>query len=146
MKKLFILFLVLIPIIAIGGEIVTTPSNIVLSQPTTNQVDKLRITFFYSPDGNHSAVIWYNIMSNDGSTIYEKKSFAIRNLPDNAETNAADCVAAGDPYGCCTGAGTGDCDESTTDFDDYVSGFGATLKTRSDNKIWEDIQNHFTVE
>ena len=147
MKTIFYVALaLLIPICAICGEVVTTPNPIVLSSPTTDQVEKLRMTFFYNSSGNHSVVIWYDILSSDGSKVLKRESINIYDRMDNPLTDAIDCVAEGDPYGCCTGPVTGDCDESTTDFTDFVQGFGATLKNRGDLSIWQDIQNKYTVE
>lgn len=150
MKKnvyLFCIVLVfLIPIRAICGEVVTTPSPIVLSSPTTDQVEKLRMTFFYGSDGNHRVVIWYDVLSSDGSKILKRESVVIYNHPDYPFTDVNNCVAEDDPHDCCTGPTTGDCDESTTDFTDFVQGFGTTLKDRGDLKIWQDIQSKYTTQ
>lgn len=151
MKKLFCLLFVLFSISLVNaGEVVTTPENIVISQPTTNKVDKLRLTFFYSPTGDHRVLIHYNVLSNDGSKIVSSQSVLVRNIPDEPGTDPAQCTETGVPYDCCSGAYPGDpnegCDESTTDFTDFVSGFGATLKTRADQAMWQDIQKKFTTE
>lgn len=146
MKKFLIFLILLVPIVALSGEIVNTPSNIVLSQPTTNVIDKLRLTFFYDQAGNHSCIIWYNVMSNDGTEIVERQSVALVDAADNPDTDVTLCTDIGVPFSCCTGFQAGDCDESSTDFTDFVTGFGATLKSRADAEIWNDIQGKYTTQ
>ena len=132
-----------------AGEVVTTPQNIVLSpSPTTNQVEKARMTFFYENSGNHRVIIWYNLLSSDGTEVIKQESVSIQDLPDDPESITENCIGIGDPWSLCTGAGTctNDCNESTTDFTDFVSGFGATLDSRGESDIWQDIQGKYTTQ
>ena len=133
---------------AIGGEIVTMPYYVMLSNPLTDQGEKLSITFMYEQSGNHYAVIRYRILSDSGNEIMHNLELVIRDLPDDPESITANCVAVGDPWPLCTGAGTctNDCDESTTDFTDFVAGFGGTLKSRSETAMSNDIQSRFTTQ
>ena len=147
MKKILIaLSLILVfSSLSFAGEIRTTPEYIVLTEPTTNQVELIEQKYFYG--SNPSVLIRFNILDSTG-VVREKHTIRIQNILDNPETISVNCVDIGDPYPNCTGAGTceNDCDESTTDFTDFVSGFGATMKTRGDTAIWQFIQEKYETQ
>jgi len=149
-KKLLIVlfFISLIPLYIWAGEVVDTPQDIVIGDPLTDKIDKLRFTFYYDSDGNHSAIGWYNVMDATGTRIVRSESFSVHNKQDNPQSITAGCTGVGVPWELCTGAGTctNDCDESTTDFTDFVDGFGSTLKARIEAGMWQDIQSKYTTQ
>ena len=72
-----------------------------------------------------------------------------RNIVDNPDTVDEECLGIGDPWECCTGVGTGNCDETLTDFSDIFSfkiraqdvgiSIGVGLRTLIWNKMKGDI-------
>jgi len=58
--------------------------------------------------GNESGAIL-----KDGRIVH---TWVVRNIPDNPETDVTNCIGPGDPYSCCTGVGTGNCDETNPEF------------------------------
>jgi len=140
-----VIALLLIAGVALAGSIRTTPSNIVLTNPTTNQVDLRSITFNYSSKGDHSAVIRFNIIDSNNDVRAEEK-VVIQDREDNPATDAALCTDVGNPFECCTGAGTGDCDETLTEFTDLIQGFASTLDSRVETIVWQYIQGKYTTQ
>jgi hypothetical protein len=69
-KKMFLLFLLLLSClqIAYAGEIVETPQDIVINDPTTHHVELLDIRFFYS-DTDPYAVLSFNIVTDSGDFV-----------------------------------------------------------------------------
>ena len=146
MKKIVILTamaLIVTCSLSFAGEIRQTPKYIVLTEPTTNIVELLSMEFFYA--ANPYAVIHFNVLDSNGD-IRAEHAVRVRNRLDDPETDASLCVGVGDPWPCCTGAGTGDCDESTTDFTDFVNGYGETMKSRGDVEVWQYILNRYDTQ
>lgn len=68
MKKLIIITLItIIASVSIAGEIRTTPQDIVLLDPLTDQVELLSQNYFYGSDPY--IVIKYNILTSDGDVV-----------------------------------------------------------------------------
>jgi len=148
MKKLMLLLLLFIPSLLYAGEAVTLPYDVVVADPLTDKAEKMAITIRYSGSGNHYAVLEYRILNQDQTNILYKYSFAIRDIPDNPESITANCTDVGIPWNLCTGVGTctDDCDESTTDFTDFLSGFASTLNTRAEAAMSQDLQSKQTTQ
>jgi hypothetical protein len=157
MKRLAIAIVVSLSLVAAAvyaGEIVTLPKAIIIQDPTTDQIDKHSVEFFYGPPAY--AVIRYRPIDTSGRMSTRYVSIKVQNEVDNPDTAAANCVGVEDPWPGCTGVGTGGTyldpateapwDETSTDFTSFVSGFGATLKTRSDAVIYSDVQSRFDLE
>jgi hypothetical protein len=89
-------------------------------------------------------------MDDAGELIVKKESVRIQDRADDPETDATLCTDVETPYPCCTGAYPADsndgCDEELTDFTDFVQGFGVTLNTRVESKMWQDIQNKYSTQ
>jgi len=130
--------------ICLAGEVVTLPQDLTLTATTTNLGEKISVAFYYNPDGTAYAVITYKILDTQGrvhSTYHIKKEDSI----DNPTTDPALCTGPSEPFGCCTGVGTGNCDETSTAFTDFTAGFLGTLKTRAEAAMWTDAQTHYEV-
>jgi hypothetical protein len=140
--------------IAVAGEVVTLPKSIIISDPTTNQIDKHSVEFFYGPPAY--AVIRYRPIDSSGRMSTKYVSIKVQNVADNPITAVENCTAEGSPWPGCTGEGTGGefldpateqpWNEADPAFTNFVSGFGPTLKTRADAIIYSDIQNRFDLE
>lgn len=117
-----LLFLTLAVIQGFAGEVRITPLDIVISNPTTDQVNLKTITFYYG--ANPSARILFEVLDSDGR-VYKEHPVYIRNAVDNPDTPE---------------------DESNSNFNDFVTGYGATLYSRSDLVIWNYIQDHYTTQ
>lgn len=67
MKRLFVCCMLVIALSAIvyAGEIRTTPQYLVLTEPTTNQVELISQSYFYGDDPH--LVIKYNVLDSNGS-------------------------------------------------------------------------------
>lgn len=63
-----VLALILIASAVSAGTIRQTPQDIVLTDPTTHQVELNTVTFYYS-DTSPYAEISFNIVSNDGNVL-----------------------------------------------------------------------------
>ncbi len=145
MKKILMLVFVtvLMAKISFAGELRTTPEYVVLTEPTTNQTELMTTTFYHG--SNPYAKIKYHILDSNGS-VRKIHTVTIRNVTDNPDTDPLLCIGIGDPWTGCTGVGTGDLDETDTSFTDYVNGFGNTMKTRGDTKVWQHIQSMYTTQ
>lgn len=124
MKK-FILFLIVTSFFigsAFAGEIRTTPKYIVLTEPTTNQVELVTATFRFD-EVNPRVDITFNILS-DGK-IVETKTIAIQNTLDDLQTPE---------------------DESTTELTDFVTGYWSTLKSNIDSAAWQYITSNYATQ
>lgn len=140
---LFVILVVLIPFVVLAGEVRTTPKYLVLTEPTTNQIELQSIQFFYAD--NPYVVIKFDVLDSNGN-VRASHTVRVRNNLDIPETVSGECVAAANPWPCCTGEGVGDCDESTTTFDAFVAGYGSTLVSRSDGSVWQYILNKYTTQ
>lgn len=138
--------------VALAGEIVTLPEYLVLTNPTTNQIDKISVTFYYgSPP---YAIIEYKPVDAGGRFGLAIKK-RVYDVVDNPETAVENCTDVAVPWAGCTGVGTGgefldgvsrSWDETDTSFTELVAGYGATLKTRTDAIIYTDAQNRFVTQ
>ena len=154
MKKVIITLglLAVFTIIALAGEIVTLPEYLVLTNPTTNQIDKMSVTFYYgSPP---YAIIAYKPVDTEGRFGLAIKK-RVYDVIDNPETAVENCTDVAVPWAGCTGVGTGGefldgvsrpWDETDTSFTDLVAGYGATLKTRVDAIIYSDVQDRYETQ
>ena len=137
---------------ALAGEVVTLPEYLVLTNPTTNQIDKISVTFYYgSPP---YAIIEYKPVDAGGRFGLAIKK-RVYDVVDNPETAVENCTDVAVPWAGCTGVGTGgefldgvsrSWDETDTSFTELVAGYGATLKTRTDAIIYTDVQNRFVTQ
>lgn len=151
-------FLFCVP--AFAGELRTTPEYMVLNDPTTNQVEFLTLTHFYSAAGPY-AVIMVQVLDSTG--VRSRHPTYIRNIPDNAESIAVNCIEGDNPatpdidesrpWPLCTGAGTcangplgGECDETDPVYSDFVDGYGATMKSRGDSLVWQNLQTIYDTQ
>jgi len=75
-------------------------------------------------------------------------SFQIRNMVDNPYSITAECTDVAVPWPLCSGLATcdNDCDETTTDFNDFMSGIGATLNSRAEAAMSADLQKRHTTQ
>ena len=150
MKKIVfcITTLLLLVSYSYAGERITLPYNVVVSDPTTNQAEKMYIKIIFKENGNSYAVLEYNVLNNTGTKVLYTYSFAVRNKPDDPESITENCLDVGNPWPLCTGAGTceNDCDESTTDFSDYLEGFAALLNSRTNSLMNGDLQNRHEIQ
>lgn len=70
MKTIIIAILSLIIVsVAVAGEIRTTPQDIVLLDPLTDQVELISQTYYYGASPH--LVIKYNVLTNDGDFVRE---------------------------------------------------------------------------
>jgi len=154
MRKVFITLCLLAAfvVIAVAGEIVTLPKYLVLTDATTNQIDKISVTFYYGPPA--FALIQYRPVDSQGRFGTPIKK-TVRDVVDNPTTAVENCTAPEEPWAGCTGLGTGGAfldgvsipwDETITVFTDLVAGYGATLKTRVDAIIYSDVQNRYETQ
>jgi hypothetical protein len=130
MKKLFIIIVMcfLLPIFSSAEELVLdTPKPI--STPEISSYDWEAIIINRD---DKTLVVRYNSLDSNGDKITfsngrQLKSYVCQNIPDDPGTDVNDCVSEGEPYACCTGFGTGNCDESDPCFDDI---FGFEIRTQ----------------
>ena len=119
MRKIALLFL-LLPMVAFAGEYVDLPYDVVISDPLTDKVEKMSIKFKFYQDGNHHAVLTYRLLNNDRTKVIDEYSFIIRNVVDDPGTPE---------------------NEATTDFTDFILGFGGTLDSRAATAMNQDLQS-----
>lgn len=101
----------------------TVPRDV---SPST--ADKIRIVEYNIRVNPNRLIVtyrWYDSGSSSYAHQNKYQILVIRNLADDPATDVTLCTDVGVPFGCCTGVGTGDCDESTTDFNDI---FGYTIQ------------------
>lgn len=67
MKRALMLFVAVCLVVGVSfaGEVRTTPRYLVLTEPTTNQVELISQTYFYGDDPH--LVIKYNVLDSNGS-------------------------------------------------------------------------------
>ena len=152
MKKiiLVIALLIFLPFNVYADRIVLDNVE-VLSTPNSTHldwyVDKIDA-------GSKTLIVKYRWLDSNGDPIYLAgrnlwHTWSVRDTADNPTTVAAECLGVGDPWECCTGVGTGDCDETITDFSDIFSfqvrqvdvgtPIGAGLRTLIWNKMKSEI-------
>ena len=107
---------------AFAGELRTTPKYIVLTEPTTNEVELLTATFRFD-DSNPRVDISFNIIS-DGKVV-EQRTVTVQNILDDIQTPE---------------------DESTTTLTNFVSGYWTTLKSRIDAAAWAYITSNYETQ
>ena len=148
MKRFMILLMLLIPCALYAGEYIDLPYDVVISEPLTHQAEKMFVKISWDADGNHFATLTYKVLNPSKTRTLYTYSFTIRNIPDNPYSITAECTDVGVPWPLCTGAGTctNDCDESTTDFNDFVAGFATILNTRSEAAMSTDLQKRHTTQ
>jgi len=125
---------------------VTIPKYIVLSDPTTNVVDRFEVALRFGPPA--FGILTYFVMDSQGR-IVKKVPVKVQNIPDNPESITANCVAENDPWPLCTGAGTcdNDCNEADPRWTTFYNAIdGATIKSEAQALMWEDVQNRFTLQ
>jgi hypothetical protein len=143
MKKYLIVFL-LIAMPVFAGEWAVAPKWLVVADPLTENIELQKIEFIY---GNpYQAKIYYEVWNQEKTRSLGAYSVTVFNRTDDPETDVELCTAEGVPFSCCTGMGTGDCNESNTDFTELMSGIGGTLNTRAQEKVWSDVQNRYETQ
>jgi hypothetical protein len=149
MKRILIaVFLVaLLCGISFAGESRTTPEYLVLSEPTTNEVEFLTLTHYYSAT-NPYAIVTLHVLDSNG--VRDSVSVIIRNISDDPDTDLTLCTDVDIPFDCCTGAYPGDsnedCDETDPVYTDFVFGYGATMKSRADVLSWGRLQELYPTQ
>lgn len=152
MKKLLILFAIIFILpLGVSADRVTLNSTEVLSTPNATHMD----WYIDLIDAKTKTLrVRYRWLDSTGAPIFlgnrtTWQTWSCRNVVDNPITINADCVGVGDPWSCCTGVGTGDCDETVTDFSDIFTfkirtqdvgtSIGVGLRTLIWNKMRADI-------
>ena len=148
MKRFMILLMLLTPCALYAGEYVELPYDVVISEPLTHQAEKMSIKINWDADGRHFATLTYKVLNPSKTRTLYTYSFTIANKLDNPYSITAECTDVGIPWALCTGAGTceNDCDESTTDFNDFVAGFATTLNSRAEAAMSQDLQKRHTTQ
>ena len=148
MKRFMILLMLLIPCALYAGEYIDLPYDVVLSDPLTHQGEKMSVKINWDDNGNHYATLTYRLLNPAKTEVLKTYSFTIANKLDNPYSITAECTDVGVPWALCTGAGTctNDCDESTTDFNDFVAGFATTLNSRAEAAMSTDLQKRHTTQ
>lgn len=108
--------------LSFAGEVRTTPKYIVLTNPTTNQVELVSTTFRFD-DVNPRIDITFNIISR--GNVVETKTITIQNRLDDPQTPN---------------------DESTTVLNDFVAGYWNTLKSNVDSAAWQHILKNYNTQ
>jgi hypothetical protein len=114
MKKLILAFCLLL--LAAGfaqGESITLNSAENLAVPTSQKITDWKITEIDNASKNLTVRFrWVDSNQNSIQVNNRRDGYVFWNCRDieTDETNA-ECLGAGDPYECCTGAGAGTCDD-----------------------------------
>jgi len=147
MKKLILFLFILIPVFAMAGQVRDIPNNkeIVFGDPTNHTYELVSIK--YSQDSNNFAEIIFYVISSSGKRL-NKHRIRIQNALDNPNSIAENCTGEGEPWPLCTGEGTcaNNCDESTSDFTDFVQGYISTVLTRTDAAVGAFINEHYPTQ
>ena len=108
----------------------------------------MSVAINFSDSENHYATLTYKLLNPSKTRTLYTYSFTIANRLDNPYSITAECTDVGVPWALCTGAGTceNDCDESTTDFNDFVAGFATTLNSRAEAAMSQDLQKRHTTQ
>ena len=106
----------------------TLSPSISLSVPTAAKIQVKNIEIY---PVTKTMQVTYRWLTSDDKPIYKIDSRyydQVWSCSDVPAQNPADCVRAGFPYLCCTGAGTGTgCNDAVTDFTDI---FGFTIRSQ----------------
>ena len=125
MKKLIILFLFLSLIAVNNGntEEITLNTGEIIGAPETGVSMDWYIDYINAE--NNTLKVRYQWRDTLGKTINDTSpktgwnTWTCQDIADiNTEENNIDCIGAAAPYTCCTGVGTGTCDEGDTCFSD----------------------------
>ena len=148
MKRFLILLMLLIPCTLYAGEYIDLPYDVVVSDPLTHQGEKMSIRINWAANGDHYATCTYRLLNPAKTEVLYTYSFQIRNMVDNPYSVTSECTDVGVPWPLCSGVGTcdNDCDETTTDFNDFLSGFGTTLNSRAEAAMSADLQKRHTTQ
>lgn len=79
-------------------------------------------------------------------------TWTVQNIPDDPETDSSLCVDVNDPWPCCTGPGTGDCDESNPEFSNIFlfqirsQDVGTPIGRGLRNLIWHRMKDDVLTE
>ena len=143
-----ILLMLLIPCTLYAGEYIDLPYDVVVSDPLTHQAEKMSIRINWAANGDHYATCTYRILNPAKTEVLYTYSFSIRNISDNPASIAAECIGDKNPWKLCTGEGTcsNNCDETTTDFTDFIEGFATTLNSRAEAAMSADLQKRHTTQ
>lgn len=132
MRKLFVLFVSILIFASLSWAddvLLTNPETLSVPTAVILQVQNIRL------DNIHKTLtVTYRWIAGDGSGPIRvansdtwDRYWTCSDIADDPSTDAALCVGPGDPWPCCTGAGTGDCDETDTCFSDT---FGFTIRAQ----------------
>ena len=148
MKRFMILLMLLIPCTLYAGEYIDLPYDVVVSDPLTHQAEKMSIRINWQESGDHFATCTYKLLNPAKTKTLYTYSFQIRNMVDNPYSITSECTDVGVPWPLCSGLATcdNDCDETTTDFNDFMSGIGATLNSRAEAAMSADLQKRHTTQ
>jgi len=153
MKKLIIFAGLMLGLMGMAyADTVTLNNTEEMFPPSATQIEFKRILIDLNA---HHMIVWYSwrdsggVIQKDGKIIH---TWSIGNISDDPETDNALCVGEGDPWPCCTGAGTGECDESDPAFNNLFlfqvrqQDVGTPIGRGLRNLIWSRMKNDILSE
>ena len=130
MSRFFLFFvLIMFAHLSIADRIVLDADE-TIDTPTAKKMDW---EIYKISAGDKVLAVKYRWIDSAGNPIRNRDSnrswhkWMCRNIADLHDASTEDCTGAGEPAACCTGAGTGTCDDSDMCFSDV---FGFAIRTQ----------------